>query len=92
MSPPSQCLPTTRASTGGAVERREARVAEYVGRIERGPDVVAHPAVDGDVEAAGTAVQRDGLDGADPVEGESAGTADRATRLDRQVRNADVER
>ena len=29
MSPPSQCLPTTRASTGGASERRDARVAEY---------------------------------------------------------------
>ena len=29
MSPPSQCLPTTRASTGGAAERREAKVAEY---------------------------------------------------------------
>ena len=29
MSPPSQCLPTTRDSTAGAEDLREASVAEY---------------------------------------------------------------
>ena len=72
------------------MERREAKRGGVLGGVKGRPDVVTHAPVDGDVEAAGTAVQRDGLDCADPVEGEGAGTTDRATRLDRQVRNADV--
>ena len=62
-----------------------------LGRIKRSPDVVTHPAVDCYVETARTAVQRDGLDCADAVEGERARTTDRATRLYGEVRDGYVE-
>ena len=58
--PGSPC-PTTRVSTvraRGAVGDR----ARVVGVVQRGPDVVAHPAVDRHVGADRPAVQRDRLD------------------------------
>ena len=64
--------PTTRASTGGAVERAAGQRARVVGVVERGADVVAHPAVDRDVGAGGAAVELDVLDRADLVEREGA--------------------
>ena len=89
MSPLSQCLPTTRASTGGGVaEPRLASGAGVVGVVERGADVVAHPAVDGDVGARSAAVELDRLDGADLVEREGARPGDRPAGLDRDARHA----
>ena len=51
MSPLSQCLPTTRATTGSASLTRETSRALVLGLVERGADVVAHAAVDADVAA-----------------------------------------
>ena len=66
MSPASQCLPTTRPSSGAASERRDGERAAVVGVVESGADVVAHAAVDRDVGAHGAGVELDLLDGARP--------------------------
>ena len=58
-----------------------------VGVVQRGADVVAHPAVDRDVGAHRAAVERDLLDGADLVERAHGGPDDRAARLDGQPRH-----
>ena len=97
MSPLSQCLPTTRHSAGGASERAVGQHAGVVGVVERGADVVAHPAVDGDVvahqrrarRAAGAQPHR--LDRADLVERDRAGPGDRPAGLDREPRHGQAE-
>ena len=92
MSPPSQCLPTTRARAGGAVRAAGGQGGGVLRGVQGGADVVAHPAVDRDVEPARAAVQLHRLDRADPVEREGARTADRPAGLDRQVRHRDAQR
>src|SRR6478735_2137535 len=64
---------------GGRPARQRARV---VGVVEGGADVVAHPAVDRDVEALGAAVELDRFDGAHLVEGERARARDGPAGLD----------
>ena len=56
--------------------------AGVVGVVERGADVVAHAAVDGDVGAAGAAVERDLLDRADLVDRAHRRADDRPAGLD----------
>ena len=90
MSPLSQCLPTTRASTGAASEVAAGERARVVGVVEGGAHVVAHAAVDRDVDARGSAVEVDRLDGADLVEREGARPGDRPARLDRDARHGDA--
>ena len=91
MSPASQCLPTTRDSVGGAVGGAGGERGGVVGVVEGGADVVAHPAVDGDVGAAGAAVEGDLLDGADLVDRAHRRADDRAAGLDGQARERDAE-
>ena len=50
--------------------------------VEGRADVVAHPAVDGDVPAHSEVAGLDVLDGADPVNGHHGRASDRAPRLD----------
>ena len=66
--------------------------AGVVGVVERGADVVAHPAVDGDVGAHRAAVELDRLDRADLVDRAHRRSDDRPAGLDRQPRNRHVER
>jgi hypothetical protein len=67
------------------------------GVVEGGADVVAHPAVDGDVVAdqrgaRGTAgTQPDRLDRADLVDRDRAGAGDRPARLDREPRHGQIQ-
>ena len=70
MSPDSQCLPTTRDKHRRGLGPAGGERAGEVGVVQRGSDVVAHPAVDGDVEPARSGVQRHRLDRSDLVEGE----------------------
>ena len=86
MSPASQCLPTTRASTGGASERAGGQGAGVVGVVEGGADVVAHPAVDADVGAHRATVELDLLDRADRVDRAHGRADDRPAGLDREAR------
>src|SRR5690606_31921780 len=62
-----------------------------VGAVEGGADVVAHPAVDGDVAALRALLEGDGLNGPHAVEGEAARADDRAPRLDRDARGRRAE-
>ena len=91
MSPLSQCLPTTRDRTGRYAGRARGQRAGVVGVVERGPHVVAHAAVDGDVGAGQAAVQLDHLHGADLVERERGRAGDRPAGLDRDPRHGDAE-
>ena len=77
--PRSACRPPGD-STGGAVGRAVGDRAGVVGVVERGADVVAHPAVDRDVGADRAAVERDRLDRADGVDGAGRRADDRAAR------------
>ena len=92
MSPASQCLPTTRARTGGALRGPRGERAGVVRVVQRGADVVAHPAVDRDVGAPGAAVEGDLLDRADLVDGAHRRADDRAAGLDGQAGHVDAER
>ena len=65
---------------GLGVPRRDR--AGVVGVVERGADVVAHPAVHRDVGAARAGVEPDLLDGADLVDGAHGRADDRAAGLD----------
>ena len=60
---------------------RDWRSAGVAGVVERGADVVARVAVDGDVRVT---IEGDPLDGADLVDGDRARPDDRPTGLDRQ--------
>ena len=66
--------------------------AGVVGVVERGADVVAHPAVDRDVGAHRAAVERDLLHRADLVDGDRAGADDRPSRFEREARPAQARR
>ena len=92
MSPPSQCLPTTRDRAGGPAGATGGQRGGVLGRVQGGADVVAHAAVDGDVQPAHPAVEVDRLHRADAVERERGRTADRPAGLDGQVRHGDPER
>ena len=65
----------------GAAAGQGARV---VGVVEGGADVVAHPAVDGDIGARSAAVELDLLDRADRVDRAHRRADDRPARLDRE--------
>ena len=92
MSPASQCLPTSRISSGGASDTAVGQRARVVGVVERRADVVAHPAVDGDVGAHRATVELDRLDGADLVDGARRRPGDRPARLDREQRHLEAPR
>src|SRR5690606_26235573 len=54
------------------------------GVVEDRADVVAHAAVDRDVDALAAVVEPDGLDGPDPVQGGDGGSDERTAGLERQ--------
>src|SRR5690606_17687155 len=65
--------------------------AHVVGRVvQRGADVVAHPAVDADVPPHPLVAEHDILDGAGLVKRDRARTGDGAPRLPRDPRHRDV--
>ena len=92
MSPDSQCLPDHPRQAPAGPRSCERRACRRSRRRTARPDVVAHPAVDGDVEPARSSVQRDRLDRADLVQRERRRAGDGPARLDRQARDVDAER
>ena len=66
-------------------ERPGGQQAGVVGVVERGADVVAHAAVDGDVGRGSPPSSVDLLDGADLVERDGRRPDDRPARLDRRA-------
>ena len=88
MSPDSQCLPTILRQDRCRLRGAGGERAGVVGVVQRGTDVVAHPAVDGDVAAGRPSVERDVLRRADLVQRERRRTGDGASGLDRQPRDS----
>src|SRR5690606_1233634 len=70
---PRRCVGGARGDRGGVD-----------GVVEDRADVVAHAAVDRDVDALAAVVEPDGLDGPDPVQGGDGGSDERTAGLERQ--------
>ena len=79
---PFAVLADHAAQHGLALRSAARQHRRVLRRVQRGPDVVAHAAVDRDVGPLQTALEIDDLDGADGVNRHRGGAADRTSGLD----------
>src|SRR5699024_7930871 len=76
---------------GGALRRAPGQEAGVVRVVQGGAHVVAHAAVDGDIDAVVGPAEVDVLDRAHRVQGVGGGAGDRSSGLEGQVRNGQLE-